>query len=109
MLVYHIRWTVDKDLVKGKGRTSHAEYLINLSVLCNNIKEAQACFLWYFRHEFPWHRLSLSPDDGELILKRAKIDSRGFFPNYLYMDNMKIPINLHDPSGSLVAYSNLLR
>lgn len=106
MVIYTVKWVADKVLTKGKGRVKHEENIIIFSVICNNICQAQRCFLWHFNYVFDYSRLGLTPDDGELSLKRSIVDSRNFSARYLLLDDMDVPINLHNPKDSLLRYAN---
>lgn len=106
MVLYYVRWTVNPDLVKGKGRLKSDEVLIAFNVLCNNITDAHNCFLWHFNNEYPWHRLDISVGDGELTLTRCKIDSRKFIAKYLLVEDMRIPLNVVNPKQTFLKYAN---
>lgn len=104
MMMYTVTWKADPVLCKGKGRLKFEEVNINFAVLCDSMLAAQRCFHYHFMYVFKTTH-SLSPSDGELLLKRSVVDSRSFHPHYLLLDKMDVPINLHDPVSSLLQYS----
>ena len=109
MLIYNVTWTIDKSLSKGKGKVTSRETYFSFSVLCNSSKDANACLEWYFYHVFfddNKHHLTL--DDGTIHMSRSTVDSRGFYPNYLFIDNMRMPLSLSDIKGSLFQYVKFL-
>ena len=100
MVIYTVLWSHDSVLAKGKGRTKDSENLCAFSVICRNRKDAVACLDYHFNHVFR-HRSNVSIDDGEVILRRATIDSRGFTANYLMMDGIREPISLSDLKSNI--------
>lgn len=95
MVIYNVTWIYRIDLAKGKGRVTNQEHLICLQVICRNAKDALCCLDYHFFHSFN-NKHDLTVDDGEVILKRSKIDSRNFNANYMMMDGISEPILLHD-------------
>lgn len=103
MILYHVTWSHNKSLSKGKGRVTSDEVGFNLLVLCRNITHAQSCLLFYFDHVFSkYNKHGLTLDDGEVKFSRMVIDSRGFIAHYLFLDGMREPINLVDVSSNLL-------
>lgn len=96
MLVYYVRWTPDKEFVKG--RTS-AYPSIDFSVLCRCSSDAIGCLESIFKSTYVGKNVTLS--DGDVLLKRAKIDSRNFDINYIFMDGIRQPLSLQDLKRSL--------
>ena len=75
MLVYFVQWRADDELTKGKGRITQNEWQYCFSVLCRNSKDATFCMEYLFQHDF---KTKFSISDGEITLRRQKIDSRNF-------------------------------
>lgn len=104
MLVYHVSWSLDPELAKGKGRASHKEFHYSFSVLCRSSKDAIQCFQWLFENDYKSpHGFDVS--DGVLTLQRLKLDSRNFSFRWLFMDGIKRPICMSDLQDSLTRYS----
>jgi hypothetical protein len=101
MLVYYVRWEVDKTLAKGEGRVKLDESYFDFTVLCRGIHDATNCLYWFFDHEY---KGKFSFEDGVVSYHRVKIDSRNFNPKYLHMDSIKSPIYLGNLQDSLTKY-----
>ena len=97
MVVYSITWFLDKDLTTKARKGDNI--VLYLSVLCRNSADALYCFRWWFANVA---NNKFDIDDGEIQMKRSKIDSRGFDVSYLYADGIKEPIYLHDLKSNLV-------
>lgn len=95
MVIYTVVWTHSSPLSKGKGRVKDSENFFAFSVICRNRKDAVACLDYHFNNVFK-HRDNVCIDDGEVTLRRALIDSRGFNANYLMMDGISEPLVLSD-------------
>lgn len=106
MLVYTVLWSHSSVLAKGKGRSKDSESLCAFSVICRNRKDAVACLDYHFNNVFK-HRDNISIDDGEIILRRAIVDSRGFNANYLMMDGIREPILLSDLKSNFSRVSSI--
>lgn len=91
MKLYSIIWCHNSDLSKGKGRCK--ELVTGYTVLCNTQSEALACFPYHWKHYYK-ESASFDPEDGVIKIQRCKIDSRGFFANYLMLDRMTVPLEL---------------
>lgn len=106
MLLYHVSWIIDRDLAKGKGRPTSKEIHISFSVLCRNVADAVCCLQYEFSTNFPTtHGIALS--DGEIKIKRSKIDSRGFDAKYLFMDGIRQPIFLHNLKSNVLRVNSI--
>lgn len=103
MVLYFVKWLHDSKLAKGKGRPTHKEFCLVVTVLCDKRSSALRAFEYWFDHEF---RLSASNkhdfliDDGEIHMSRSIIDSRGFIAHYLMTSEMREPIDLINISGN---------
>lgn len=95
MIVYDVLWVRDQQLCKGKGRVKKDEIVINFSVLCRCSHDAMQCLEYVFREQYI-NNNGLTLADGVVTLKRATIDSRGFYPNYMLADGIREPIYLHN-------------
>lgn len=100
MLVYSVMWYASSDLTKGKGRLKDKEHMISLNVLCRNANDAVCCVSWYFYHVYKCSK-PVEFSDGEITIKRVKLDSRNFHANYMMMDGISTPISLGDLKDSL--------
>lgn len=98
MVVYHVTWTVDKDLAKGKGRVTNKACIF--SVICRCAADAMICLDYHFHHHYE-NPLDLTLDDGVIQMHRSKIDSRNFTATYMLMDNIREPIYLSDLKKNL--------
>lgn len=104
MLVYYVSWVLDKELSKGKGRSTSKEFMYSFSVLCRSSHDAIKCLEWLFEFDYKSpHGFSLC--DGVVTLTRLKIDSRNFSFRWLYMDDIKRPILMSDLKDSLTKYA----
>lgn len=102
MVVYSVRWTLDHELSKGKGRKNYKEASYYFSVLCRSSKDAVACLEYLFVHDFcDKYSSNLTIEDGSVSLTRVKVDSRNFNPTYLYCDGIRQPISLSNVKSSL--------
>lgn len=105
MLVYSVTWEADSELTKGKGRIKHGEYNFHFNVLCRNSKDATACLEYLFPIKYSG-KFALC--DGEVTLRRHKLDSRGFEIQYLLMDGMHKPLCLINAREFIDLYNNTL-
>ncbi|MBR6646852.1 MAG: hypothetical protein IKL09_04980 [Clostridia bacterium] len=105
MLVYFVKWTADAELCKGKGRIKHSEWIFAFTVLCRSSRDASSCLEYLFKLNYQG-KFSLC--DGEITIRRQKIDSRGFDVQYLLMDGMKKPLYLSDVSRAIDTYHSSL-
>lgn len=105
MLVYTVTWKADRELTQGKGRVTRNDFLFCFNVLCRNSKDATSCLEYLFPLKYPG-KFSLC--DGEVTIRRHKIDSRGFEIQYLLMDGMKKPLYLSNVRDSIDLYNNSL-
>lgn len=94
-MVYDVLWVRDSVLAKGKGRVKKDEIVINFTVICGSSNDAIKCLEFVFREQYR-NNNGLSLSDGVITLKRSKVDSRGFYPNYMLMDGIREPIYLHN-------------
>lgn len=106
MKLYSVMWIHNGDLSKGKGRCK--ELVTGYTVLCNSQEEALKCMPYHWRHHYK-ESDSFDIEDGEVKIIRCKIDSRGFYCNYLLMDKMPEPIELNHIDESLYRYSKRFR
>lgn len=95
MLLYSVVWWYDSDLAKGKGRIKNHEHLVQFSVICRNSADAVLALHYHFYKVYRPSK-GITIEDGQIELKRMKIDSRGFNANYLYMDGIREPLHLSD-------------
>ena len=102
MLVYLVQWKADSELTKGKGRITSKDFMYVFTVLCRNSHDATACLEYLFNKEY-YGKFSLS--DGEITLRRMKLDSRSFEIQYLFMDGIKKPISFRNLDRSLSDYN----
>ena len=100
MVLYTVTWFIRPELTKGKGRVRNNESFFAIQVLCRSARDALSCLDFHYHRVFE-HRDKFSLDDGEVTLKRSVIDSRGFHPHYLMLENMAEPINLIDVKSNL--------
>lgn len=103
MLVYSVRWTADDDLCKGKGRITRKDDLFCFTVLCRNSRDAAACLEYLFDIAYKG-KFSLS--DGQITIRRQKLDSRGFDVHFMLMDGMKKPLYLSDCKRAIDTYNS---
>ena len=101
MVIYSVTWFYRNDLAKGKGRVAKNEHILGFSVICRNAKDAISCLDYHFNHSFK-NPNGLTVDDGEVVLKRSKIDSRNFQANYMLMDGIREPILLDNLKSNCV-------
>lgn len=103
MLVYNVIWFHDKDLTTGKGKCK--ECVVTINVLCRHAGDALRCFNWYFDKKHVKSEFTIN--DGEIKLKRVKIDSRGFNADYMMMDGIKEPLALDDLKSNITRVRNI--
>lgn len=108
MLIYTVTWIYRNELAKGKGRVRNAEHILGFSVICRNAKDAICCLEFHFNNSFS-NVNNLTIDDGEVILKRSKIDSRNFNANYLMMDGIGEPIVLDNLKSNCLRVSKIFK
>lgn len=102
MKLYCVTWTLNPALAKGKGRCG--DPVTGYTILSNNRDEALRCLRWHWHMHYP-HCKEFDIEDGDIKISRCKIDSRGFSPNYLLLDSMKVPIELNSIASSLMSIS----
>lgn len=107
MVVYFVRWDRGDTPIKShKGRHKIDSAYYSCTVLCRNSKDALSCFEYLFKTEFE-RNTGIEICDGDLIMKRLKLDSRNFTVQYLMMDGIKRPLCLADLKQSLYDVSRL--
>lgn len=106
MVLYSVVWSSEVELTKGKGRVKNKDSFLAITVLCRNAGDAIRALHYHFYHVFcPDNNISL--DDGEIKLKRMKIDSRGFNALYLQMDGIREPIYLSDLKSNILRLNKI--
>lgn len=95
MVIYSVRWALDKALIKGLGRAKSGDFVECFSVICRNSKDAIACLEYHFRSS-DYKRTRFSLDDGTITLQRMTVDSRNFTATYMMMDGIAEPLFLSD-------------
>lgn len=101
MLLYHVRWELDRELAKGKGRPTSKEVFFGFNAICRNQSDALRCLYYDFAKNYRTSH-DFSIDDGDIYISRCKVDSRGFDAKWLYMDGIKEPIYLHDLKSNAI-------
>lgn len=101
MKLYSVIWTHNGDLSKkGKCR----DLVTGYTALCNTRSEALHCLEFHFKNHYSGST-SFDIEDGDIKISSCKVDSRGFFANYLLLDRMFEPLELSSIDQSLLRMS----
>lgn len=95
MLLYFAHWTLDKEMYRGHGHIPVKETEVSCVVLCNCSTDAIDCLQYVLSQQTDW-KFGFVITDGNVTLKRMKVDSRGFTPHYLMLRGMREPLYLTD-------------
>lgn len=107
MLVYFVRWFVQSELSKGKGRAKFNDSEVSFTVLCRNNKDALTCLDYVFKQEMKGSVFTI--EDGEVRIIRTKLDSRCFTAQWLQMDGIAEPLSLSDLKSNQIRLSRIFR